>query len=198
MSDTNSTKRKPDYAAYSLHMTSEGTRWTRIGVGFTYKNGGIGLLYDAIPHGRCGLSPFQRRPLARPSVRSFLSQVPPSASARRSRPPPHVTQILQGSPAPSTSPDKTMFVAYFGRTHLRKFVRTWLTGPAGPKPLRGWAEDRSGQGAPLPAVVCAAATRHLDADPVGDLLGPFIDCGLQGLSNGLSRDVDDGTRQSSE
>lgn len=48
--DANSTtKKKPDYAAYSLSTTSDGTRWTRIGVGFTYKNGGIGILYDAIP-----------------------------------------------------------------------------------------------------------------------------------------------------
>lgn len=59
-SDTNSTKRKLGNAAYSLHTTSEGTRWTRIGVGFTYKNGGI--LYDATPHGHGVVPPFQRRP----------------------------------------------------------------------------------------------------------------------------------------
>lgn len=51
MSDnaTTNVRKKPDYAAYSLHVTSEGTSWTRVGVGFTYKNGGIGILYDAIP-----------------------------------------------------------------------------------------------------------------------------------------------------
>jgi len=51
MSDntTTSAKKKPDYAAYSIQVTSEGTRWTRIGVGFSYKNGGVGILYDAIP-----------------------------------------------------------------------------------------------------------------------------------------------------
>ncbi len=42
-------KKKPDYAAYSLHTTSEGTAWSRIGVGFTNKTGGVSILYDAIP-----------------------------------------------------------------------------------------------------------------------------------------------------
>jgi hypothetical protein len=56
-------KKKPDYAAYSLHTTSEGTSWTRIGVGFTYKNGGIGILYDAIPRdNRILLRELDRKP----------------------------------------------------------------------------------------------------------------------------------------
>ena len=58
-----STKRKPDYAAYSLHTTSEGTRWTKIGVAFTQKNNGIGILYDAIPQGhRIQLRQLDRKP----------------------------------------------------------------------------------------------------------------------------------------
>ena len=51
MTNETNAKRKPDYAAYSLHTTSAGTCWTRIGVGFTYRNGGIGILYDSIPQG---------------------------------------------------------------------------------------------------------------------------------------------------
>ena len=47
--NTDTKRNKPDYAAYSLHTSSDGTKWTRIGVAFTYKNGGIGILYDAIP-----------------------------------------------------------------------------------------------------------------------------------------------------
>jgi hypothetical protein len=64
MSDnTTTTKRKPDYAVYSLHTTGDGTRWTRIGVGFTYKNGGIGVLYDAIPlNNRIHLRELDRKP----------------------------------------------------------------------------------------------------------------------------------------
>lgn len=66
MSDNESTttpKKKPDYAAYSIHVTSEGTRWTRMGVGFSYKNGGIGILYDAIPKdNRIHLRPLDHKP----------------------------------------------------------------------------------------------------------------------------------------
>ncbi len=61
--NTNTAKRKPDYAAFSLHTTSEGTRWTKIGVAFTYKNGGIGILYDAMPQGhRIQLRQLDRKP----------------------------------------------------------------------------------------------------------------------------------------
>ncbi len=57
------TKRKPDYAAYSLKTTSEGTHWTRIGVAFVYKNGGIGVLYDAVPQdNRILLRELERKP----------------------------------------------------------------------------------------------------------------------------------------
>jgi hypothetical protein len=61
--DSSTTKRKPDYAAYSLHTTSEGTHWTKIGVAFTQKNNGIGILYDAIPQGhRIQLRQLDRKP----------------------------------------------------------------------------------------------------------------------------------------
>ena len=51
MSDnaTTTAKKKPDYAAYSIEIRSQVAHWTRIGVGFKYKNGGIGIMYDAIP-----------------------------------------------------------------------------------------------------------------------------------------------------
>ena len=64
MSETNTTaRRKPDYAAYSLHTTGDSTKWTRIGVGFSNKNGGISILYDAIPQGhRIHLRELERKP----------------------------------------------------------------------------------------------------------------------------------------
>ncbi len=65
MSESSNTPKgkTPDYAAYSLRTTSEGTKWTRIGVAFTYKNGGIGILYDAIPQDhRIHLRELERKP----------------------------------------------------------------------------------------------------------------------------------------
>src|SRR5271156_2408011 len=50
--DSNTTsKRRPDFIAYAVRSQAEnaGPKYTRIGVGFTYKNGGIGIMYDAIP-----------------------------------------------------------------------------------------------------------------------------------------------------
>ena len=54
MSDTNtenSGKKRPDYLAYAVHSQGGelGPKYLRIGVGFTYKNGSIGVIYDAIP-----------------------------------------------------------------------------------------------------------------------------------------------------
>jgi hypothetical protein len=40
----------------------------------------------------------------------------------RSAPPRHATRLRQSSPVASTRADKTVFVACFGRTHLRKFA----------------------------------------------------------------------------
>jgi hypothetical protein len=47
---TKATK-KPNYVAYSVHSQggAAGPKYTRIGVGFTYRNGSIGVMYDAIP-----------------------------------------------------------------------------------------------------------------------------------------------------
>ena len=42
--------KKPDYIAYVPRQRSgRAPHYVRIGVGFTYKNGSIGVLYDAIP-----------------------------------------------------------------------------------------------------------------------------------------------------
>ena len=54
MSDTNETgsaKKRPDYLAYAVHSQggAAGPKYTRIGVGFTYRNGSVGVMYDAIP-----------------------------------------------------------------------------------------------------------------------------------------------------
>jgi hypothetical protein len=56
MSDTPNTetaaaKKRPDYAAYAVYSQGEnaGPKYTRIGVGFNYKNGNIGVIYDATP-----------------------------------------------------------------------------------------------------------------------------------------------------
>jgi hypothetical protein len=49
-SNTTSTKRRPDYLAYAVRSVSgEGPHYTRIGVGFSHKNGGLGVMYDAVP-----------------------------------------------------------------------------------------------------------------------------------------------------
>jgi hypothetical protein len=49
--NTNQAKKRPDYAAYAVlsQGNNAGPKYTRIGVGFNYKNGGIGVIYDAIP-----------------------------------------------------------------------------------------------------------------------------------------------------
>ena len=54
MSDThteNGSKKRPDYLAYAVYSQGGdlGPKYVRIGVGFTYKNGSIGVIYDAIP-----------------------------------------------------------------------------------------------------------------------------------------------------
>ena len=48
MSDN--TKKRPDFIAYAVRSQGEnaGPRYTRIGVGFKVKNGGVSVLYDAI------------------------------------------------------------------------------------------------------------------------------------------------------
>ena len=44
------TRRKPDYLAFAVRPVSGASpNYTRIGVGFIHKNGGIGVMYDAIP-----------------------------------------------------------------------------------------------------------------------------------------------------
>jgi hypothetical protein len=45
-----STRRKPDYLVFAVRPVSgQAPHYTRIGVGFNHKNGGIGVMYDAIP-----------------------------------------------------------------------------------------------------------------------------------------------------
>jgi hypothetical protein len=48
---TENAKKRPDYLAYAVHSQggAAGPKYTRIGVGFTYRNGSIGVMYDAIP-----------------------------------------------------------------------------------------------------------------------------------------------------
>jgi hypothetical protein len=48
---TNTTKKRPDFIAYAVRTQSEnaGPKYTRIGVGFNLKNGGVSVLYDATP-----------------------------------------------------------------------------------------------------------------------------------------------------
>lgn len=48
MSENN--KRKPDFIAHAVRpQAGTGPKYTRIGVGFNLKNGGISVLYDAVP-----------------------------------------------------------------------------------------------------------------------------------------------------
>ena len=45
------TKKRPDFIAYAVRTQAEnaGPKYTRIGVGFNLKNGGVSVLYDAVP-----------------------------------------------------------------------------------------------------------------------------------------------------
>jgi hypothetical protein len=45
------TKKRPDFIAYAVRSQAEnaGPKYTRIGVGFNLKNGGVSVLYDAVP-----------------------------------------------------------------------------------------------------------------------------------------------------
>jgi hypothetical protein len=45
------TKKRPDYIAYAVRTQADnaGPKYTRIGVGFNLKNGGVSVLYDATP-----------------------------------------------------------------------------------------------------------------------------------------------------
>lgn len=49
MSDN--TKKRPDFIAFAVRSqgNNAGPRYTRIGVGFNLKKGGVSVLYDAIP-----------------------------------------------------------------------------------------------------------------------------------------------------
>lgn len=48
-SNTNN-RRKPDYFAFAVRPAKgQAPNYIRIGVGFNHKNGGIGVMYDAIP-----------------------------------------------------------------------------------------------------------------------------------------------------
>jgi hypothetical protein len=51
MSTNTTTKKRPDFIAYATREDSKvaGPKYTRIGVGFNLKNGGVSVLYDAIP-----------------------------------------------------------------------------------------------------------------------------------------------------
>jgi hypothetical protein len=52
MSDnTTKTRRSPDFIAFAVRTqgNNAGPKYTRIGVGFNLKNGGVSVLYDAIP-----------------------------------------------------------------------------------------------------------------------------------------------------
>jgi hypothetical protein len=52
MSDnTNTSKKRPDFIAYAVRSLGGegGPKYTRIGVGFNLKKGGVSVLYDAIP-----------------------------------------------------------------------------------------------------------------------------------------------------
>jgi hypothetical protein len=51
MSDNTSNKKRPNHIAYAVRSQAEnaGPKYTRIGVGFDLKNGGISVLYDAVP-----------------------------------------------------------------------------------------------------------------------------------------------------
>ncbi len=45
------TRKRPDFIAYAVRTQAEnaGPKYTRIGVGFNLKNGGVSVLYDATP-----------------------------------------------------------------------------------------------------------------------------------------------------
>lgn len=45
------TRKRPDFIAYAVRTQAEnaGPKYTRIGVGFNLRNGGISVLYDATP-----------------------------------------------------------------------------------------------------------------------------------------------------
>jgi len=45
----NTGKETPDFIAYTVRSQNAGPHYTRIGVGFHLKNGGISVLYDAAP-----------------------------------------------------------------------------------------------------------------------------------------------------
>lgn len=51
MTDNAPAKRRPDYVAYAVKSkgANEGPAYTRIGVGFSLKNGGVSVLYDGFP-----------------------------------------------------------------------------------------------------------------------------------------------------
>ena len=51
MSDTNTSKKRPDFIAYAVRpqVDNAGPRYTRIGVAFNLRNGGVSVLYDATP-----------------------------------------------------------------------------------------------------------------------------------------------------
>jgi hypothetical protein len=51
MSEISSAKRKPDYVAHAVRTRGGnlGPKFTRIGVAFNHKNGGIGVMYDDTP-----------------------------------------------------------------------------------------------------------------------------------------------------
>jgi hypothetical protein len=47
---SNSTRKRPDHIVYvARQRNGQPSQLTRIGVGFNYKNGAIGIVYDAIP-----------------------------------------------------------------------------------------------------------------------------------------------------
>ena len=45
------TRKRPEFIAYAVRSQAEnaGPKYTRIGVGFNLKNGGVSVLYDAVP-----------------------------------------------------------------------------------------------------------------------------------------------------
>src|SRR5260221_10420804 len=49
--ESNTTKKRPDFIAYAVRTQAEnaGPKYTRIGVGFNLKSGGVSVLYDATP-----------------------------------------------------------------------------------------------------------------------------------------------------
>src|SRR4051812_16307409 len=51
MSESSTTKKRPDFIAYAVRPQPEnaGPKFTRIGVAFNLRNGGISVLYDATP-----------------------------------------------------------------------------------------------------------------------------------------------------